>query len=159
VTARAEFPNPGLKLKPGMLIRVSISRGQRQALAVPESAVSVQGDSAFVFLIRAAGPRGAMAEQRPVVTRLRPARLVGVRDGGQRGAGIVADGLTKVQAGQPIRVTAGRPGGPGGPGGPHGHPGQGGPDGRYHGPGAGGAAGASGSNRGAPRPGGGQPTQ
>lgn len=108
VTVRAEFPNPGLKLKPGMLTRVSISRGQRRALAVPESAVSVQGDSAFVFMIRAGG-LGAVAEQRPIVTGLRQDNIVEVLDGVQAGDRIVADGLNKVQAGQPIRVTGGAP--------------------------------------------------
>jgi membrane fusion protein (multidrug efflux system) len=51
ITARAEFPNPNRRLKAGMMMRVSIARGQRQALAAPESAVAVQGDSAFVFVI------------------------------------------------------------------------------------------------------------
>jgi membrane fusion protein (multidrug efflux system) len=104
MTVRAEFPNPGLRLKPGMLMRVSISRGQRQALAVPESAVSVQGDSAFVFVIRASGSR-AVAEQRPIVTGLRQDNAVEVLDGVQAGDRVVADGLNKVQPGQPIRVT------------------------------------------------------
>ena len=112
ITARAEFPNPDHRLKPGMLIRVSISRGQRQALAVPESAVSVQGDSAFVYVIRAAGPR-TMAEQRPVVTGLRQDDFVEIQDGLQPGDRIVGDGLNKVQPGQPIRVAGG--GGPGAP--------------------------------------------
>jgi membrane fusion protein (multidrug efflux system) len=151
VTARAEFPNPGLKLKPGMLIRVSISRGQRQALAVPESAVSVQGDSAFVFMIRAAGPR-ALAEQRPIVTGLRQDNVVEVLDGVQAGDRIVADGLNKVQPGQPVRVTGAYTGTPGvttrGPG--MSGPGAGGPG--MGGPGAGGYGGhGQGSGRGGPR--------
>lgn len=114
ITARAEFPNPDRRLKPGMLIRVSISRGQRQALAIPESSVSVQGDSAFVYLIRATGPR-AFAEQRPVVTGLRQADFVEILDGLQPGDRIVGDGLNKVQPGQPIRLE-GAGGGPGYPG-------------------------------------------
>jgi len=115
ITARAEFPNPGAKLKPGMLIRVSISRGQRQALSVPESAVSVQGDSAFVYAIKASGPR-TVAEQRPIVTGLRQDNAVEILEGVSAGDRVVADGLNKVQPGQPVRVMAGggdRPG-PGG---------------------------------------------
>jgi membrane fusion protein (multidrug efflux system) len=117
ITARAEFPNPDHRLKPGMLIRVSVSRGQRQALAVPESAVSVQGDSAFVYVIRTMGDR-TLAEQRPVVTGLRQDDFVEILEGVKPGERIVADGLNKVQSGQPIRVVAGRPG----PGGPGAHP-------------------------------------
>jgi membrane fusion protein (multidrug efflux system) len=115
ITARAEFPNPDHRLKPGMLIRVSISRGQRQALAAPESAVSVQGDSAFVFVIHQMGPR-TVVEQRPVVTGLRQDDFVEILEGVRAGDKIVADGLNKVQPGQPVRVIPGGPGGPGGGG-------------------------------------------
>jgi RND family efflux transporter, MFP subunit len=111
ITARAEFPNPGGRLKPGMLIRVGISRGERQSLSAPEAAVSVQGDAAFVYVIRQSGDR-AVAEQRPVVTGVRQQGLVEIRDGLQPGERIVADGLNKIQPGQPIQV-GGRPAGQG----------------------------------------------
>jgi len=158
ITARAEFPNPGARLKPGMLIRVSISRGQRNAPAVPESAVSVQGDSAFVFMIRPQGQR-IVAEQRPIVTGIRQDDIVEVLDGVQPGDRIVADGLNRLQPGQPIRVTGGGPGGhAGAPGGPHS-----GPGGFHGGPGAPGAGPAGQAGPGAegrgPRPGAGQPAQ
>lgn len=104
ITARAEFPNGDRRLKPGMLIRVSISRGARQALAAPESSVAVQGSSAFVYVIRQMGAR-TVAEQRPVVTGLRQGDYVEIVDGLQPGERIVGDGLNKVQPGQPIRVT------------------------------------------------------
>lgn len=114
ITARAEFPNPDHRLKPGMLIRVAISRSQRQALGAPESAVAVQGDSAFVYVIRQMGQR-TVAEQRPVVTGLRQDNFVEILDGVQPGERIIADGLNKVQAGQPVRVVGGPGGGGGGP--------------------------------------------
>ncbi|HEY8614705.1 efflux RND transporter periplasmic adaptor subunit [Phenylobacterium sp.] len=114
ITARAEFPNPGQRLKPGMLVRVGVSRGQRQNLSAPESAVSVQGDNAFVYVIRQMGER-TVAEQRPVLTGVRQQGFVEIRDGVQPGERIVADGLNKIQPGQPIRIAGAR--GPGGPGG------------------------------------------
>ncbi len=114
ITARAEFPNPGGRLKPGMLIRVGVSRGERQSLSAPESAVSVQGDNAFVYIVRQAGER-TVAEQRPIVTGIRQQGLVEIRDGVQPGERIVADGLNKIQPGQPIRVGGARaPGAAGG---------------------------------------------
>jgi len=122
ITARAEFPNPDHRLKPGMLVRVAISRGQRQGLAAPEAAVAVQGDSAFVYVIHSQGPR-SLVEQRPVVTGLRQDNFVEILDGVQPGDHIVADGLNKVQSGQPVRVI----GGPGGAGGFGGGPGGGAP--------------------------------
>jgi membrane fusion protein (multidrug efflux system) len=108
ITARAEFPNPGRRLKPGMLIRVGVSRGERQNLSAPESAVSVQGDNAFVYVIRQAGDR-TVAEQRPILTGARQQGMVEIRDGVRPGERIVADGLNKIQPGQPIRVAGGRP--------------------------------------------------
>ena len=117
ITARAEFPNAGGRLKPGMLVRVGVSRGQRTAPSAPESAVSVQGDSAFVFVIHArpasgGRPAGAMAEQRPIVTGARQQGFVEIREGVKVGERLVADGLNKIQPGQPVRVAGGqRPGG------------------------------------------------
>ena len=114
ITARAEFPNPGRRLKSGMLIRVGISRGQRQSASAPESAVSVQGEAAFVFVIHQQASR-AMVEQRPIVTGKRQQGFVEILDGVRAGDRIVADGLNKVQPGQPVKV-AGQGPAPGGGG-------------------------------------------
>ena len=113
ITARAEFPNPDRRLKPGMMMRVGITRGVRQALAAPESAVSVQGDSAFVYVLHPQGQR-TMTEQRPVVTGLRQSGFVEITDGLQPGERIVADGLNKIQPGQPVRLAGQQPPGQGG---------------------------------------------
>jgi membrane fusion protein (multidrug efflux system) len=112
ITARAEFPNVGGKLKPGMLVRVGISRGQRTSPSAPESAVSVQGEGAFVYVVHQRGQM-AMAEQRPIVTGIRQQGFVEIVEGVKPGDKIVADGLNKIQPGMPVRV---KPGGAGGPG-------------------------------------------
>lgn len=115
ITARAEFPNAGERLKPGMLMRVGISRGQRQSLGAPESAVSVQGEAAYVYVLRQAGER-TVAEQRPILTGTRQQGFVEIREGVKAGERIVADGLNKIQPGQPVRIAGaggGRPGAPG----------------------------------------------
>lgn len=114
ITARAEFPNPGGKLKPGMLVRVGISRGQRTSPSVPESAVSVQGDAAFVYVIQqrpAQGgrPAGAMAEQRLIVTGIRQQGFVEILEGVRPGERLVADGLNKIQPGMPVRIAGAQP--------------------------------------------------
>jgi membrane fusion protein (multidrug efflux system) len=103
ITARAEFANPDRRLKPGMMVRVSIARGERNALSAPETAVSVQGDSAFVYVLHQQGQR-TFAEQRPVSTGLRQDNWVEITDGARAGERIVADGLNKIQAGQPVRI-------------------------------------------------------
>ncbi len=109
ITARAEFANPGGRLKPGMLMRVGVSRGSRIGPAAPESAVSVQGEAAFVYVIRqrpATGgrPPGAMVEQRTIVTGARQNGFVEIREGAKVGEKLVADGLNKIQPGMPVRV-------------------------------------------------------
>ena len=108
ITARAEFPNPQRRLKPGMMVRVGIARGVRQGVSAPESAVSVQGDSAFVYVLHTVEKR-TMAEQRPVLTGVRQNGFVEITDGVKAGEKIVADGLNKVQPGQPVRVVGARP--------------------------------------------------
>lgn len=103
ITARAIFPNPDGYLKPGMMIRVALSRGQRESLAVPEAALAVQGASAFVFVIsKGEGP--TRAEQRPVVSGARQDGFVEIRDGLAAGDRIVANGVNKVTGGQPVQV-------------------------------------------------------
>lgn len=103
ITARAEFPNSAGRLKPGMLVRVGVSRGERTAASAPESAVSVQGDSAFVYVLQQQGER-TMAAQRPIVTGIRQQGFVEILDGVKAGERLVADGLNKIQPGQPVRV-------------------------------------------------------
>lgn len=106
ITARAEFPNGGGRIKPGMMMRVSIARGSRQGVSVPESSVAVQGDAAVVYLIADRGGR-SVAEQRPILTGARQEGLVEIREGVAVGDRLVADGLNKITAGQPIRVGGG----------------------------------------------------
>lgn len=103
ITARAIFPNPDGQLKPGMMVRVTLARGERQALAVPESAVSILGSSSSVFVIAQQGG-AARAEQRPVVVGSRQDGFVEVREGLAAGDRIVANGVNKVTGGQPVMV-------------------------------------------------------
>ena len=140
ITARAEFPNSDRRLKPGMMVRVGIAQGRRDTLAAPETSVSVQGNSAFVFVIKQQGQR-TMAEQRPVLTGIRQDGMVEITDGVTAGERVVADGLNKIQPGMTVRVTGGAagrgPGGAGGAGRPNGGPpGAAGPQGAAGGAGA-----------------------
>jgi membrane fusion protein (multidrug efflux system) len=56
--ARAELPNPGGRLRPGMLLHVGIDRGTHTGLAALESAVQYSAGQASVYLI---APRGGAA--------------------------------------------------------------------------------------------------
>lgn len=109
--ARAEFANPGDRLKPGMLIKVGIDQGQRQAVAVPEAAIQFEGEQASVFLI-VRGPKGQIARRATVQTGLSSGGFVEIVSGLKAGDRIVADGLNRVQDG--AAVNGGQGGGQGG---------------------------------------------
>ena len=124
--ARAEFPNPGGRLKPGMLVKVGIDQGQHIAAAVPEAAIQFEGTQASVFVIEK-GPKGQVARRTDVETGISDGGFVEVRSGLKPGDKIVADGLNRVQDGAPV--------------------GGGGGKGEGKGPGKGGKPGAGGADR------------
>lgn len=101
IKARAEFPNAGGRLKPGMLVKVAIDQGVRQSVAVPEAAIQFEGTQASVFLI-AKGPKGQVARRTNVETGLNQNGFVEIRSGLKAGDRIVADGLNRVQDGAPV---------------------------------------------------------
>ncbi len=106
-TARAEIPNPGGRIRPGMSMRVAVRQGVRQGLAVPEAAVQYEGDSAFVFRI-APGERGLTAQRLSVETGSVEAGFVEILSGLNAGDRVVATGLNRIQPGSPVTV-AGAP--------------------------------------------------
>jgi membrane fusion protein (multidrug efflux system) len=103
VIARAEFPNPDRRLKPGMQMRVSIEQNPRQGIAVPEAAVQFEGDSASVYVIARRGPQ-LIAEKRLIQAGDRSDGLVEVRQGLAVGEPVVADGVNRITADRPVRM-------------------------------------------------------
>ena len=55
LTVRMEFPNPGMKLKPGMFVNVELHRGLGRRLTVPLDAVLDSGTHQRVFVDRGKG--------------------------------------------------------------------------------------------------------
>lgn len=106
-TARAEIPNPGGRIRPGMSMRVVVKQGLRQGLAVPEAAVQYEGDSAFVFRI-APGERGLTAQRLVIEAGSVESGFVEVLSGLNAGDRVVATGLNRIQPGSPVTV-AGAP--------------------------------------------------
>ena len=112
VTARAEIPNPGARIRPGMAVRVAVEQGQRTSPAAPEAAVQYEGDGAFVYRI-ARGERGSTAQRVEVETGSVEGGFVEILSGLDIGDRIVGSGLNRIQPGAPVRV-AGQGGGQGG---------------------------------------------
>lgn len=108
ITARAEFPNGSGRIKPGMLMRVTIEHGGRDGLAVPEAAVQFESDQAFVFVI-ARKDEGLAARKQAVTVGVTQNGFVEITGGLKAGDRVVGDGLNRIQDGQGVRVGGGRP--------------------------------------------------
>lgn len=100
VTVRAEVPNAERRLKPGMLMTLSVSANERDALVIPEIAVQAIRDRNFVFR---AGDDGK-AQQVFVTLGARRAGQVEVLDGLAPGDRIVTEGLVRVRPGVALRL-------------------------------------------------------
>ena len=110
VTARAEFANPGGRIRPGMAMCVSVEQGRRTALSVPESAVQYEGDSAFVYRIASQGEGASIAQRVTVETGAVEDGFVEILSGVAANNRVVGSGLNRIQPGAPVRVEkAGRP--------------------------------------------------
>lgn len=103
VTARAEIPNPGGRIRPGMAVRVAIQEGQRTSIAAPEAAVQYEGSGAFVYRI-AKRENGSVAQRVVVETGAVEGGFVEITSGLTAGDHIVASGLNRIQPGAPISV-------------------------------------------------------
>ena len=97
---RATIPNDGELLRPGMLVRVEVQRGEEPVLQVPEEAVEPVGDQQFVWLV----------DDENIVHRIeiqggrRKVGAVEIRSGLVRGQRVVVEGLARVVDGNPVLV-------------------------------------------------------
>jgi len=103
VTARAEFPNPGGRIRPGMLMRVAVAQGNRQTPAVPEAAIQYEGQGAFVYRI-APGANGTTAQRVEVETGAVEGGYVEIVSGLTVGDKVVGGGLNRIQPNAPVHV-------------------------------------------------------
>jgi membrane fusion protein, multidrug efflux system len=100
VTVRARLPNPDGKLKPGMLLTVSIETVPRMSLSVPELAVVGEGDRRFVYTLDAEG----IARRTEVRTGLRSAGRIEILEGLKPEQKVVTDGVVKLSDGVKVRL-------------------------------------------------------
>ena len=110
VMVRALLPNPGVRIKPGMLLTVRIETGRHGALALPEIAILSEGDTRYVYTV----DRENKVKRMPLRTGLRDNGLVEV-SGLPANAQVISEGVVKVSEGRKVRVAArdgGRKGSP-----------------------------------------------
>jgi membrane fusion protein, multidrug efflux system len=98
-TARAIIPNPDLRLRPGMLMTVDVRSPAREALTVPELAVSGEGSGAYVWKVSDENE----ANRVEVRTGGRLEGRVEVLSGLAQGDRIVAEGSVKLRGPGPIK--------------------------------------------------------
>lgn len=106
VTLRAEFPNPGRMLLPGMFVRVQLQQAvNRDAVLVPIRAVSMSPKGHMVMTV---GPGNKV-----VPRQIRTARMEGsdwvVEGGLEGGERVIVEGLQKARPGTVVRPVAARP--------------------------------------------------
>lgn len=110
VMVRARLPNPDGRLKPGMLLNVSIETAPRLGLSVPELAVVGEGGSRFVYTIG----RSGTVRRTEIKPGLRSAGRIEVLEGLKPGELVVTEGVVKLTDGIKVRLAgpqAGRGGG------------------------------------------------
>lgn len=98
VVVRGDFPNPDRRLRPGMLVQVSLERPRREALVLPEIAVVQVGRETFVWRVR----DDETVERATVQLGERLAGRVEVVKGVAEGERIVVDGTGKLRPGMAI---------------------------------------------------------
>ena len=106
VIARAEFANPGNRIRPGMMMRVAVQQGRRQSLSVPEAAVQYESQGAFVYRI-ARGENGTTAQRVEVQTGAVEGGFVEILSGLDNNDRVVGSGLNRIQPGAPVTVGGG----------------------------------------------------
>jgi membrane fusion protein, multidrug efflux system len=100
VTVRALLANEDGALKPGMFLNVALAKDERQALVIPEEALTPEAEKQFVFVVD-----GGKAQRREVRIGGRRPGNVEVLSGLQPGDSVVVEGTQKIRDGAPVQAT------------------------------------------------------
>lgn len=103
VSVRAELANPGMRLRPGMLMEVIVQQRLRDTLVLPESAIEPSGNRHFVMLIHQQDEE-ARLERHEVSIGERRHGEVEILEGIEAGDLVVIHGLQLARDGQAVRL-------------------------------------------------------
>jgi membrane fusion protein, multidrug efflux system len=102
VTLRAELPNPDRFLVDGQYVGVVVQAGEPEsAIVIPQSALQVDQQGAFVLIVDAEGK----AQVRRVQTGTPKGPLMAVKSGLKEGELVIAEGIQAVRPGQEVKAT------------------------------------------------------
>jgi membrane fusion protein (multidrug efflux system) len=99
VTVRALLANEDGALKPGMFLNVSLAKDEREALVIPEEALSPEAERQYVFVVD-----DGKVERREVRIGGRTPGSVEVLGGLEAGEQVIVEGTQKVRDGATVRV-------------------------------------------------------
>lgn len=95
-----EIPNPNLKIKSGMVSRVTLQVGRpHEGMVIPKDALVLRGGREFVFLVN----EGTVG-QVPVKSIVHLDELVEIAGDVQEGMSVVVTGNERLFPGQPVRI-------------------------------------------------------
>lgn len=100
---RALLPNDLAQIKPGMLMTVNVMKESREAIVVPEIALSGLRNQTFAFRLKA----DSSVEQIIVKVGARKSGFAEITEGMTVGDQIVTDGLVRIRNGSKVRVVKG----------------------------------------------------
>jgi membrane fusion protein (multidrug efflux system) len=105
VTVRALLPNPGTRLRPGMLMTVAMYKNPRDTLSIPEIALIPEGRKDSVLLVDTA-QNPPTVEKVEVRTGARRPGTVEILSGLKEGDMVVSHGTMTAQPGKPVRIVS-----------------------------------------------------
>jgi len=99
ILARVIVNNENFKIIPGQLMTVKIVYDEKKQMGVPESSVTVQGKSAFVYVVK-----NNIVERRNITTGKRNFGKVSVLSGISVGEKVVSEGVSKIRDKAKVKV-------------------------------------------------------
>ena len=99
ILARVIVDNSKFKIIPGQLLTVKIIYDEIQQIGVPESSVTIQGKTAFVYVVN-----GEIVDKKNIKIGKRNFGKVSVLDGVSEGDQIVTEGVSKVRDKSKIKI-------------------------------------------------------
>jgi membrane fusion protein (multidrug efflux system) len=104
VQVRALVPNPDRLLRPGLLMQVELLKDPRQAVVIPEEALTPLGNQQFVMVVDR--NNGNVVERREVKIGRRMPGEVEILAGVAAGETVVTHGIDQARDGQSVRIRA-----------------------------------------------------
>ena len=99
ILAQVVVKNSNFEIIPGQLMTVKIIYDEVQEIGVPESSITIQGETAFVYLVN-----GEIAEKRTIKIGKRNFGKVSVISGVSEGDKVISEGISKVRDKQKVKI-------------------------------------------------------